>query len=134
MDDSCEKKLVSSVVKNASATSARPYSSAEEKSVAHGGLLGARWAKVLMEEVSTYVLSGLVGRGLANQATEQMANKLRKGLFEMRCSVGGDAGADSASWRSFVETKGLKKSVETGLGRNHIPVTGLAHFQSTGFC
>ena len=60
-----------------------------------------------MKEVATRALSGFGRRGLADPATAQMATKLRKGLSEIRSSVGGDVDVDSASWWSFVEATGL---------------------------
>ena len=117
MDASCERQFAPGVVKNASATMARPSSSAGARTVAYGGLLGARWTKVLTKEESTHVLSGLVRRGLATPATEQMETKLRAGLFEISGSIGGDVDVDSASWRSFIETKGLLQGAcKQGMG------------------
>ena len=106
MDEGCEKRLVSLRTRNASAVMARRTASNMEKKEAYEQLLGIRWSKPLMKEVSPHVLSGLIRRGLSGPATSQMATVLRKGLCQIWTSIGGDVDVDSGSWRSFVEKHG----------------------------
>ena len=51
---------------------ARPNASNEEKKNAYEQLLGIRWSKPLIKEVSPHVLSGLVRRSFYNPVTSQM--------------------------------------------------------------
>ena len=61
-------------------------------------------------------MSGLIRRGLANSATNQIALRLRTGLREAWRAAGGQVDADSSSWRTFVEEKGLINGA-SGQGR-----------------
>ena len=108
MDEGCEKRLVTQITRHVPAVLARPNASNEEKRDAYEQLLGSRWSEPLIKEASPHVLGGLVGRGLYNPATSQMATALRNGLSEIWRSIGGEADADSGSWWSFIEKHGLK--------------------------
>ena len=107
MDAECEKRLVRQITKQVSNVLARPDASSEDKKKAYEQLLGIRWSKPLIKEVSPHMLSGLVRRGLYNPATTQMATTLRNGLSEIWRSIGGEVDADSGSWWSFIEKHGL---------------------------
>ena len=69
--------------------------------------VGARRAEDLTKTVSAHVMSGLVGRGLANPTTDEMARKLREGLHETWNALGRQADADASSWRTFLEERGI---------------------------
>ena len=102
MDAECEKRLVRQITKQVSNVLARPDASSEDKKKAYEQLLGIRWSKPLIKEVSPHMLSGLVRRGLYNPATTQMATTLRNGLSEIWRSIRGEVDADSGSWWSFI--------------------------------
>ena len=89
MDDECVSQLGLSVVKTASAEMASPAAPAEERPKAFRFVLGARRPNHLIKAVSPHVTSGLVRRGLANPGANQVARKLRAGLREKWCAVGG---------------------------------------------
>ena len=113
MDVGCEKRLVLQITKQVSNVLARPDASNEDKKRAYEQLLGIRWSKPLIKEVSPHMLSGLVRRGLYNPATTQMATILRNGLSEIWRSIGGEVDADSGSWWSFIEKHGLTNGLFT---------------------
>ena len=106
MGDECVRRLALSVAEQAFAGMASPTASSGEKLKSYSFALGIRWRKHLSKAVSAHVMSGLVGRGLANPATNQMARVLRAGLREAWYAVGGQVDADSSSWRTFIEDKG----------------------------
>ena len=64
MDVGCEKRLVIQITKQVSNMLARPDASNDDKKRAYEQLLGIRWSKPLIKEVSPHMLSGLVKRGL----------------------------------------------------------------------
>ena len=97
MDAECDKRLVLQITKQVSNMLARPDASNDDKKRAYEQLLGIRWSKPLIKEVSPHMLSGLVRRGLYNPATTQMARILRNGLSEIWRSIGGEVDADSGS-------------------------------------
>ena len=99
--------MVRQITKQVSNVLARPDASSEDKKKAYEQLLGIRWSKPLIKEVSPHMLSGLVRRGLYNPAATQMATILRNGLSEIWRSIGGEVDADSGSWWSFIEKRGL---------------------------
>ena len=106
MGDECVRRLALSVAEQAFAGMASPTASSGEKLKSYSFALGIRWRKHLSKAASAHVMSGLVGRGLANPATNQMARALRTGLHEVWRAAGGQVDADSSSWWTFVEEKG----------------------------
>ena len=107
MDEDCAKKLAIKVVKEASAMLANPGASQEQKELAFSLVLGIRWTKDLMKTVSAHVINGLVRRGLANPATKELARKLRAGVFEIWGAIGEQLDAESSSWWTFLEERGI---------------------------
>ena len=107
MDQDCAKKLAIKVVKEASAMLANPGASQEQKELAFSLVLGIRWTKDLMKTVSAHVINGLVRRGLANPATKELARKLRAGVFEIWGAIGEQLDAESSSWWTFLEERGI---------------------------
>ena len=69
--------------------------------------LGIRWTKDLTETVSAHVMGGLVRRGLATPATNEMAHRPREGLHETWSALGGQVDADSSRWWTFPEERGI---------------------------
>ena len=107
MDENCAKKLAIKVVKEASAMLANPGASQEQKELAFSLVLGIRWTKDLMKTVSVHVINGLVRRGLANPVTKELARKLRAGAFEIWGAIGEQLDAESSSWWTFLEERGI---------------------------
>ena len=105
--DECVRQLALRVAERASAEMASAAASSDEKLKAYHYGLGIRWTKHLIKAASAHVMSGLVRRGLANPATNQMARGLRPALHEAWYAVGGQVDADSSSWRTVVVGKGL---------------------------
>ena len=107
MDENCAKKLAIKVVKEASTMLANPGASQEQKELAFSLVLGIRWTKDLMKTVSAHVINGLVRRELANPATKELARKLRAGVYEIWGAIGEQLDADSSSWWTFLEERGI---------------------------
>ena len=107
MDENCAEKLAIQVVKEASTMLANPGASQEQKELAFSLVLGIRWTKDLMKTVSVHVINGLVRRGLANPATKELARKLRAGVYEIWGAIGEQLDAESSSWWTFLEERGI---------------------------
>ena len=107
MGDRCVRRPALSVAPEASAELASPTTSSEEKLKAYSFVLGPTWAKRLLIVASADTMSGLVRRGLANSAANQMASKLRTGLDGAWRAAGSQVDAESSGWRPFVAEKGL---------------------------
>ena len=107
MGEICAQQLATRMVKEASATLANPGASQEQKKLAFGFAPGIRWTKDLLKTVSVHVMSGLVRRGLANPATKELARKLREGVYETWGAIGEQLDADSSSWWTFLEERGI---------------------------
>ena len=106
MDEVCAQQLASRVVKEASAALAYSGASPGQKEKAFSFVLGIRWAEDLIKTVSDHAMCGIVGRGLANPTTNEMARKLRAGPHEAWSALGGQVDADSSSWRTYPEERG----------------------------
>ena len=107
--DDCEKQVAIKVAKTASAVLPKPSSTDEEKADPYNCFLGSSWLKSPMRAASTHALCRSMKRGLANPATSRLATGFTAGIFEVWNAVGGEVGADAASWRPFVERKLLIK-------------------------
>ena len=88
MDAGCEKRLVSQITKQVSAVLARPNASNDDKKKAYEQLLGIRWSKPLIKEVSPHMLSGLVRRGLYNRRGDGRRMRKTFGLTGNQTGVG----------------------------------------------
>ena len=103
--DDWEKQVATKVAKTASAVLPKPSSTYEEKADSYKCFLGSRWPKPPMRAASTPALCRSMRRGLANPAPSRLATGFTAGIFEVWNAVGGEVGADAASWRPFVERK-----------------------------
>ena len=74
-------------------------------------ILDIRWTKELIKAVPAHTKSRLGRRGLSNPANTQTAKQFRTGLHEIWDAVGGEVGADAASWWPLIDLKGLTQEV-----------------------
>ena len=107
MDGICAQQLAVRSVEEAPAALANSGTSPEQRKQAFSFVMGTRWAKDLMKTVSAHVMSALVRRGLANPTTNELARKLREGLHDAWSALEGQVDADSSSWRTFLEERGI---------------------------